>query len=193
MIVDIYSRKIVGWEIHSREAGERASELIKRAVLSEKSIGRPLVLHADNGSPQKSSTLLTTLHNLEIEPSYSRPRVSDDNPYSESLFRTCKYRPDYPYKGFKDISEARIWVYSFVQWYNNEHRHRGIKFVTPAQRHSGQDKILLAKRKTVYEKAKARHPERWSGMTRNCLPTEEVWLNPNKQKKEENGQILKAA
>ena len=118
---------------------------------------KPKVLHADNGSPMKGATLRVTLQRLGIEPSYSRPRVSDDNPYSEALFRTCKYRPDFPEHGFPDLAAARAWVQGFAHWYNVEHRHNGIRFVTPAERHRGEDPRILAKRKIVYTLAKARH------------------------------------
>lgn len=183
LMLDLYSRKVVGWEVHAQENGDNASALLKRSCLME-SIGlsgKPLVLHADNGAPMKSSTLLTTMQNLGVLPSYSRPRVSDDNAYVESFFRTCKYRPDYPAKGFSNIADARAWVLQFVRWYNGEHRHSGIKFVTPQQRHQGADVALLAQRDTVYAAAKQRHPQRWSGEHRNWAPVNEVWLNPERQ------------
>lgn len=180
MIIDIYSRKVVGWEVYSQELSEYASIVLRRAVLSENCIFQPLVLHADNGSPQKGSDLKATMEALGVRPSYSRPRVSDDNPYSEAIFRTCKYRPNYPNKGFMDIEKARIWVGDFVDWYNKEHHHSGIKFVTPNQRHAGEDIKILAKRKEVYESAKAHNPQRWSGNTRNWEAITEVWLNPEK-------------
>ena len=122
MIMDVFSRKIVGWEVHEQETGELASILVRRSVMSEGCLRCPDILHADNGSPQKSATLRATLQQLGIEPSYSRPRVSNDNPYSESLFRTTKYRPDYPADGFADLAQARQWVLGFVRWYNQEHR-----------------------------------------------------------------------
>lgn len=182
LMLDLYSRKVVGWEVHAEENGDNASALLKRSCLAE-SIGTnctPLVLHADNGAPMKSSTLLTTMQNLGVMPSYSRPRVSDDNAYVESFFRTCKYRPDYPAKGFASIADARTWVHQFVCWYNGEHRHSGIRFVTPQQRHQGDDVALLAHRSTVYAAAKQRHPQRWSGATRNWTPVAEVRLNPER-------------
>jgi transposase InsO family protein len=178
LILDIYSRKIVGWEVHLSESGANAAALVRQAVLREGCISTPLVLHADNGSPQKASALKVTLENLGIEPSYSRPRVSNDNAFAEAVFRTTKYRPDYPYRGFATLEEARRWMYDFVLWYNHSHRHRGIRYVTPAARHAGEDVCILAKRKAVYEAAKARHPQRWSGPTRNWTPVGEVWLNP---------------
>lgn len=181
LILDLYSRKIVGWEVFESESAEHSSILIRRTVLAERCVNRPLILHADNGSPMKGATLRVTLQELGIEPSWSRPRVSNDNPFSESLFRTCKYRPDFPAKGFQDVGQARQWVQQFVRWYNTEHQHSAINFVTPEQRHAGKDKVILAKRETVYEKARDLHPERWSGRTRNWQPTGDVWLNPERQ------------
>jgi putative transposase len=178
LILDLYSRKIVGWEVHSAENSEHASTLVQRAVLGEGTRSRPLILHADNGSPQKGSTLLATLQHLGITPSYSRPRVSDDNAYAESLFRTLKYRPGYPVNGFADLSAARQWVLQFVRWYNGEHRHSQLRFVTPEQRHSGADVAILAQRQALYEQAKAARPQRWSGATRDWRRPGPVTLNP---------------
>ena len=135
---------------------------MRRAVLAEGCIGKPLVLHADNGSAQQGSTLRATLEAPGVLASYSRPRVSDDNPFSEALFRTCKYQPDYPYGGFESPEAARARVLKFVRWYNHEHRHSTIRYVTPIERHEGRDTALLAQRQALYEAAKARHPNRWS-------------------------------
>ena len=137
-----------------------------------------LVLHSDNGSPMKSATLLATLQWLGVTPSHSRPRVSNDNPYAESVFRTCKYRPGYPVEGFAGVVEARVWVQDFVQWYNQDHRHSGLKFVTPQQRHRQEAEDILAKRTALYEEARTRNPARWSKGTRNWLLENSVWLNP---------------
>jgi len=178
LIVDLYSRKIVGWEVYADELAEHASELIRRAVWAEGCIDRPLVLHSDNGSPMKASTFRVTLEKLGVTPSYSRPRVSNDNPFSEALFRTCKYWPAFPKQGFGSLEEARQFLHGFVTWYNAEHRHSGIQFVTPDERHKGLDKAILAKRETVYAIARAKHPERWSGRLRNWTPAGPVWLNP---------------
>lgn len=179
LIMDLYSRKIVGWEVYERESTDYAAEVVRRAVLAEQCVDQPLVLHADNGSPMKGETLLETLYRLGISTSYSRPRTSNDNPYSEALFRTCKYCPAYPARGFASLEEARAWMQQFVAGYNHEHYHSGIRFVTPAQRHQGQDSAILAQRQRVYEQARARHPERWSGSIRNWQPITEVWLNPS--------------
>ena len=122
--------------------------------------------------------MLATLHQLGVVPSFNRPSVSNDNPYSEALFRTLKYRPEYPENPFDDLETARAWVNEFVDWYNHQHLHSAINFVTPEQRHSGLDGEILANRESIYEKAKIKNPERWAGNTRNWKPVEEVHLNP---------------
>lgn len=181
LITDIYSRMIVGWEIHHDELASHASDLITRACLRHGVTRDTLVLHSDNGSPMKGATMLATLQRLGVVPSFSRPSVSDDNPYSESLFRTLKYTPAYPNKPFADIDAARAWVLRFVTWYNIEHRHSGIQFVTPAERHHGLDREILARRHAVYEAAKHALPQRWKGRdTRDWSHKDEVWLNPPK-------------
>ena len=182
LIIDIFSRNIVGWEVWEEESAEHASELIKRASLAQKRLTtKPLVLHSDNGSPMKGATMLETLYALGITPSNSRPRVSNDNPYSESLFKTLKYRPNYQPKGFASIEDARNWCRLFVNWYRYEHHHSGIKFLTPASRHEGKDEEILANRHLIYEKARAEHPERWNGRnTRNWSNITVVSLNPDR-------------
>lgn len=178
LIMDLYSCKIVGWEVHENECGEKASVLVTKAVLAERCINQPQVLHADNGAIQKGLTLRETLKRLNIEPSFSRPRVSDDNAYPEALFRTAKYRPEFPVDGFADVESARAWARKFVDWYNKVHRHSGIQYVTPEQRHSGEDMDILARRKAVYERARLENPQRWSGNTRNWEHQTTTWLNP---------------
>lgn len=178
LVMDIYSRKIVGWEIHENESAEHASRLIRKACLAEGIGKHGLVLHADNGSPMKGATMLATLQRLGVVPSFSRPSVSNDNPYSESLFGTMKYTPAFPSKPFESLTAARDWVHGFVHWYNEEHRHSGIQFVTPGERHRGEERAILAKRKDLYEAAKERNPQRWSRQTRNWEPVGEVCLNP---------------
>jgi transposase InsO family protein len=178
LILDLYSRKIIGWDVQTAENSAHASALVERAVLGAGCIDRPLILHADNGSPQTGSTLMATLERLGITPSHSRPRVSDDNAYAETLFRTLKYRPAYPAKGFADLAAARTWVLEFVRWYNTEHRHSALRFVTPEQRHSGTDVVILVQRQALYEQAKAERPERWSGAVRDWSRPGAVTLNP---------------
>jgi putative transposase len=180
MIVDIWSRKIVGWQVHERESEDLAAELARDAVEAENVDPSRLRWHSDNGGPMKGSTMLATLQALGIVPSFSRPHVSDDNPYSEALFRTLKYRPEYPRRPFESLGEARAWVAAFVDWYNDEHRHSAIRFVTPAERHTGRDHEVLARRAALYEEARARHPERWTTKTRNWEPAGNVVLNPEK-------------
>ncbi len=180
LFMDIFSRKIVGWQVYETESSELASEVMRDICERENIAPNQVVLHSDNGSPMKGATMLATLQALGVMPSFSRPAVSNDNPFSESLFKTMKYRPAYPQQPFENLLAARQWVGRFVHWYNEEHRHSAIAFVTPAQRHAGLDGALLSKRVEVYEAAKARHPERWSGATRNWQPILVVHLNPEK-------------
>lgn len=185
MMLDVFSRKIVGHEVHVAESAELAALLMRRASLAEGLGGRSLVLHSDNGSAMKGATMLATLEHLGVAASFSRPRVSNDNAYAESLFRTCKYRPDYPRKPFDSLEEAQAWTHKFVRWYNHEHKHSGLKFVTPAQRHAGLAEAILADRKQLYAAAKSSNPRRWSGQTRNWDLQNEVWLNPERSQAEQ--------
>ena len=169
LILDIYSRKIVGAEVHDSDDADHAVHLVRRTALAESiaTMDSKPVLHGDNGSTLKATTVLAMLQWLGVKPSYSRPRVSDDNAYAESLFRTAKYRPEFPAKGFANLAAARSWAVNFVRWYNVDHRHSGIRYVSPAQRHAGNDHEILAARHEVYLQARQRHPARWSGRTRN--------------------------
>lgn len=180
LILDIYSRKIVGWEVYTEESAEYAAKTFRKAYLREGVAGKSLVLHSDNGSPMKGATMLGTLQKLGVIPSFSRPSVSNDNAYSEAIFRTLKYTPGYPDKPFDTLEDARKWVAKFSTWYNETHRHSALKFVTPGQRHRNEDENVLAKRTVVYELAKTKRPERWSGTCRNWDHTKEVTLNPRK-------------
>ncbi len=155
---DIYSRKIVGWEVHESETGEFAAELMQRTVIAERCFRSPLVLHSDNGSPMKGFTFQAKLTDLGITTSHSRPRVSNYNAFSESLFRTLKYCPNWPSDGFSTLDVARDWVNGFVSWYNNEHCHSRIRFVTPMQRHNGEDKLILEKRHLLYKERQRKEP-----------------------------------
>lgn len=188
VVMDIYSRKIVGWSIHEAESSHYSAQLIQQCCLDERVARDQLVLHSDNGAPMKGATMLCMLQQLGVVPSFSRPSVSDDNPYSESLFKTLKHHPSFPMLDkFATLLAARQWCIRFVHWYNHTHLHSALKFVTPVQRHTGQDKALLEQRDAVYQAAKARNPERWSRHTRNWqLPTV-VSLNPNRKKKDTLG------
>ena len=180
LFIDIFSRKIVGWQIFTEENSEHASALMLDICRRENISPNQLTLHSDNGSPMKGATMLATLQQLGVAPSRSRPSVSNDNAYSESCFKTLKYRPDYPSKPFDSLAAARTWVEQFVVWYNTEHRHSAIRFVTPEQRHCGEDVAILKQRKTVYQMAKLVNPFRWSGDTRNWNWIPKVSLNPDK-------------
>lgn len=184
LIMDIYSRKIVGWQVYDKEGGEYAADLLEDTCKKEQINKGQVLLHSDNGSPMKGAIMLATMQKLGVVSSFSRPGVSNDNPYSESLFRTMKYMSKYPESPFDSLEEARNWTSEFVDWYNKEHLHSGIKFVTPSQRHEGIDEELLKKRKEVYKKAKQKNPERWSGEIRDWEKIQEVRLNPEKCKSE---------
>jgi len=181
MFVDIWSRKIMAWEIHLSESKDEAARMFEMACVVNDVQKGFLSLHSDNGGPMKSVNMLSMMQKLGVTPSYSRPHVSDDNPYSESLFKTLKYLPGYPGK-FSTIEEAKAWVEEFVNWYNNIHKHSAIKFVTPAERHLKMDTAILEKRKKVYEEARKKKPIRWSKNIRNWDPIKEVILNPSLKK-----------
>ena len=182
MILDVFSRKIVGFEVHEKDDSHYAVALLKRTALAEGIHAQPTkpVLHGDNGSTLKATTVLAMMHWLRIKPSHSRPRVSNDNAYAESLFRTAKYRPEFPTDGFADLQAARNWASQFVHWYNDEHHHSGIRYVSPSQRHSGEDRAILQQRHTLYLSARDRNPRRWSRHTRNWHFIDVVTLNPER-------------
>ena len=178
LVMDVWSRRIVGWTIAVRESADIAADLIKRTCADGGVDPRGLILHSDNGKPMRGATMVSTLQWLGIVPSFSRPHVSDDNPYSEALFRTLKHTPAYPQLPFVDADAANRWVAHFVAWYNREHRHSGIRYVTPDERHYGREHDVLAERHALYEKARASNPERWSRAIRNWSPVGLVVLNP---------------
>lgn len=182
MIVDVYSRKIVGWEVFETEDSDHASSLLRKTYMREGINGDDLLLHSDNGSPMKGATMLATLQKLGVAPSFSRPGVSNDNPYSEALFKTLKYQPLYPQRPFASVEDARQWVADFTEWYNEIHHHSEIKFVTPSQRHRQEDTEVLKHRRQLYERMKKTFPARWAGQVRNWDPIEEVSLYPGKPK-----------
>ena len=183
LILDVYSRKVVGFEVQETDSSDHAVDLLRRTALAEgiHALGRKPVLHGDNGATMKATTVLAMLHWLRITPSYSRPRVSDDNAFVEALFRTAKYRPQYPAAGFASLEDARNWARRFVAWYNHEHRHSGIRYVSPAERHAGQDQDILARRHALYLEARAAQPRRWARHTRIWQPVATVTLNPERE------------
>ena len=178
LVMDVWSRRIVGWDVHEQEIATHAAALIQRICADSGVDPTGLVLHSDNGKPMRGRTMLATLQWLGIVPSFSRPHVSNENPYSEALFRTLKHTPVYPRLPFADLETARRWVTRFVVWYNSEHRHSAIRYVTPDERHSGADIAILARRHALYQRARGRRPERWPRQTRNWTPIGIVVLNP---------------
>jgi len=189
LVMDVYSRKIVGWQIHEYESSDLAADLMVDICATEGISKRQVTLHSDNGSPMKGATMLATLQKLGVVPSFSRPAVSNDNPYSESIFKTLKYHHKYPCKQFQSLQQARDWVHGFVSWYNNEHLHSAISFVTPHQRHLGEDINILKKRHKVYLKARSLNPKRWSRKTRNWQHIASVSLNPDKNTRQKELRI----
>jgi putative transposase len=193
LIMDVFSRKIVGWEIYASESAEQASSVLHKAYLREGVAAKDLVLHSDNGAPMQGATMLATRQRLGVVPSFSRPSVSDDNPYSEALFKTLKYCPPFPTQPFESLEEARQWVQSFAHGYNEQHLHSALKFVTPGQRHRGEDQAILQQRAQLYATARVQHPERWGGSTRNWTPESTVLLNPGRLPKTKENDTQKAA
>lgn len=191
--LDIFSRKVVGWAVYEQESSDLAADLLRHIVRREKIQPGQVVLHSDNGAPMTSATMLAMLQELGVARSLSRPGVSNDNPYSESAFKTLKYHPLYPSKPFADLNEAREWVARFVEWYNEEHRHSGINFVTPSERHAGLDKALLRRREGLFAAARARNPNRWSGATRDWARVNVVYLNPARAEAKTRPQERRAA
>jgi putative transposase len=183
LILDVYSRKIVGFEVQETDSSDHAVDLLRRTALAEglHALLEKPVLHGDNGATMKATTVLAMMHWLGLKASYSRPRVSDDNAFVEALFRTAKYRPQYPSTGFASLQDARDWARKFVAWYNHEHRHSGIRYVSPAERHEGQDHNILARRHRLYLEAREANPRRWARHTRNWHPIGAVTLNPERE------------
>jgi transposase InsO family protein len=178
LVIDVWSRRFVGWQVHDRENPELAAAMVARICEESRIDPKGLVLHSDNGKPMRGSTMVSTLQWLGIVPSFSRPHVSNDNPYSEALFRTLKHGPTYPRLPFADGHAATQWVKRFVAWYNTEHRHSAIRFVTPDERHFAREHARLGARHSLYQRARRRRPERWSRTTRDWSPLGAVVLNP---------------
>ena len=193
LFVDIFSRKVVGWQVFDCESAERAAALLEDICRRQGISANQVTVHSDNGGPMKGETMLATMQRLGVAHSRSRPAVSNDNPYSESLFKTLKYRPQLPLKPFADLLQARHWVTELVHGYNEEHRHSAIGFVTPTQRHGQTDEAMLQARDAVYEKARQKPPMRWSERTRDWTFIDEVHLNPDSQQTKESEPDRKAA
>jgi putative transposase len=181
LFLDVFSRKIVGFDVHDVQSAKLASSSISKAYINENVSKNQITLHSDNGKPMKGNMMLATLQSLGIAPSFSRPSVSDDNPFSEALFKTLKYCPQYPTTPFTSTEEALAWVVKFVDWYNNFHQHSGINFVTPSERHQEKDQNILDNRIQVYELAKNKNPNRWSGKVRTWSRVNKVYLNAKRK------------
>ena len=165
--------------LNEEQCGVFAADLLQASCERLGRAAGERVLHSDNGKPMKGSSMLAMMQTLGIVPSFSRPHVSDDNPYIESIFRTLKYRPGEHGTRFDTVEEAAAWVERFVRWYNHEHLHSGIGFVTPADRHEGRDIAILDQRRTLYGHAQSAHPERWTRAHRAWKRPSEVLLLPN--------------
>lgn len=181
LVIDVWSRKIVAWSVETEESEQHAVQLFES--LARRLNLRNARLHSDNGHPMKGATMLMTLYMLGVIPSFSRPRVHDDNPYSEALFKTLKYTAGYP-RYFNDLQHARDWMASFVDWYNTEHLHSALGYVTPQQRHDGSAEAIYEARNRTLEQAYQQHPERWSRKPKTWSAPKVVYLNPSQITKE---------
>lgn len=177
-ILDVYSRYVVGWMVSYRESSELAEALIAETCLRQNIERGSLTIHADNGSSMRSAVVAQLLFNLGIAKTHSRPHVSNDNPFSESAFKTLKYRPDFPER-FMSIEVARMFCKDFYRWYNLEHRHSGIAMLTPVSVHYQQHEPILKRRAAVLALAFEKHPGRFvKGVSVVKLVPEHVWINP---------------
>jgi len=192
LFLDVWSRKIVGWDVHEREDDALAAGLLSRMASKIGSLAG-LVLHADNGGPMRGGMMLAKMQQLGVMPSFSRPRVSNDNPFSEAAFRTLKYVPFWPDKPFASLEAARAWVAHFVAWYNNEHRHSALDYLTPSERHEGRGDAILENRRTVYERARRARPARWSRGVRRWRADAEVSLNRPREGRRKETLVLALA
>jgi transposase InsO family protein len=193
LFIDIWSRLIVWSEVHSIQSADLAADALRCLCAKHGVETERCVLHSDNGAPMKGSTMVVTAHDLGITRSFSRPQVSDDNAHIESLFRHLKYAPSYPTRGFDDLAHARRWVARFVAWYNEQHLHSAIGYVTPDDRHHGRDIELLQKRRDLYEMARKRNPRRWTSATRKWNRPAIVTLNPDRTVELAPSSSIKAA
>jgi putative transposase len=175
-VLDIFSREVVGWTVSARESEAIARELIRKTCEREGIDPDQLTLHADRGSPMVARSMAELLDELGIHKSHSRPRVSNDNPYSEAHFKTLKYRPDYPQR-FGSIQIARAWCRAFFEWYSHTHYHSGIGYLRPADLHAGRHHDILGRRQEVLDQAHAAHPERFNRRPTTDTPPSKAWIN----------------
>lgn len=175
-VLDIFSREVVGWTVATRESEAVARDLISKSCRREGIDPDQLTLHADRGSPMMAHSMAKLLDDLGVHKSHSRPRVSNDNPYSEAQFKTLKYRPDYPQR-FASIQVARAWYREFFKWYSNTHYHSGIGYLRPADLHAGRHREILNRRQEVLDQAHAAHPERFNRRPKPKAPPSKAWIN----------------
>ena len=177
VILDVFSRYVAGWMVAPRESAELAKQFIEEAIVKHQVPAGQLTIHADRGRVMKSKPVAFLMADLGVAKSHSRPYVSDDNPYSESQFRTLKYRPEFPDR-FGCIQDSRAFCQQFFQWYNQEHRHSGIGLLTPAMVHFGEAQSVLERRQLVLDTAYLAHPDRFVRRPPRPLPLpSEVWIN----------------
>jgi len=180
VILDIFSRYVVGWMVANRESSALAEQLISETIQKQNISADQLTLHADRGSSMKSKTVALLLADLGVNKSHSRPHVSDDNPFSEAQFKTLKYHPEFP-EYFGSIQDSRDFNRTFFNWYNNEHYHFGINLLTPAMVHYGESEKVIEKRQVVLDAAFQKNPERWvKQRPHHSGPPTSVWINPPK-------------
>jgi len=178
VMLDVYSRYIVGWMIAPKETADLAGQLISHCCEQQMIPADQLTIHADNGAPMIAMTTGQLLQSLGVQKTHSRPHTPNDNPFSESQFKTMKYRHDFP-KQFDSIEQAREWMRLFVHWYNHEHHHTGLSLFTPADVHFGQVDQILQQRNAVLTNAYEKHPERFvRGLPQHTRPPSQVWINP---------------
>lgn len=174
--LDIFSRKVVGWTLTERESARTAERLIRRTLEREGVTRDQLTLHADRGGPMIAGDLTELMTGLGVRKSHSRPRVSNDNPYSEAQFKTLKYRPDYPQR-FESLSAARAWCRGFFSWYNTTHYHSGVAYLRPADLHAGRHPEILQRRQAILDHAYAANPRRFRRPPQAKKPPERAWIN----------------
>jgi len=177
-IIDIFSRKTVGWMVARHQNGSHAKRLIRETCRREGVDPSTLVIHSDRGTQMRGKTVAQLYADLDITASFSRPQVSNDNPFSEAQFKTMKYCPEFPDR-FESLGDARTFCRCFFDWYNEEHHHSGLRYLTPNQVHSGHSLPVVAARQRVLDEAYAKHPERFVGAPPRALaPPDAVYINP---------------
>jgi putative transposase len=175
-ILDIFSRKVVGWALHESESETHSRRLIRETCKRNGIDPKTLTIHADRGGPMIAGSVAELLNELGVTKSHSRPRVSNDNPFIEAHFKTLKYRPDYPAR-FDSIKQARVWCRKFFSWYNEVHYHSGIGYLRPADLHDGNHAVIIERRQATLNAAAAAHPERFNKQPHPASAPAQAWIN----------------